>query len=354
MGQPADVKAPADVHHRTTGKERMKYRQLGSSDLEVSEISLGSWLTFSGGVGLEQVRACTDAAFEAGINFFDTANVYGRGAAETAWGQILSGRPRGSYVLATKVWGQMSDDPADRGLSAAQIGKQIDASLTRLRTDYVDLYQAHRFDPDVPVEETVEALQQVVTDGKARCLGFSEWTPEQIQAAIDIAGPGVFVSSQPQYSMLWRAPEAEVFPLGAAHGISQIVWSPLAQGLLTGKYHAGQVPPASSRAASTDMNIAMNLVMNDTTLQAVDRLRPIADQAGLSMADLALAWVLRRPEVASAITGATRPEQVRANVQASGVQLTPDTLAAIDEALGDVPVTEPTLAPLARPGVTHR
>ena len=168
----------------------MKYRQLGSSDLEVSEISLGSWLTFSGGVGLEQVRACTDAAFEAGINFFDTANVYGRGAAETAWGQILSGRPRGSYVLATKVWGQMSDDPADRGLSAAQIGKQIDASLTRLRTDYVDLYQAHRFDPDVPVEETVEALQQVVTDGKARCLGFSEWTPEQIQAAIDIAGPG--------------------------------------------------------------------------------------------------------------------------------------------------------------------
>jgi aryl-alcohol dehydrogenase-like predicted oxidoreductase len=193
-----------------------------------------------------------------------------------------------------------------------------------------------------------------VTDGKARCLGFSEWTPDQIQAAIDIAGPGVFVSSQPQYSMLWRAPEAEVFPLGAAHGISQIVWSPLAQGLLTGKYHAGQAPPASSRAVSTDMNIAMNLVMNDATLQAVDRLRPIADQAGLSMADLALAWVLRRPEVASAITGATRPEQVRANAQASGVQLTPDTLAAIDEALGDVPVTEPTLAPLARPGVTHR
>jgi aryl-alcohol dehydrogenase-like predicted oxidoreductase len=332
----------------------MKYRQLGSSDLEVSEISLGSWLTFSGGVALEQVRACTDAAFEAGINFFDTANVYGRGAAETAWGQILSGRPRGSYLLATKVWGQMSDDPADRGLSAAQIGKQIDASLTRLRTDYVDLYQAHRFDPDVPVEETVEALQQVVTDGKARCLGFSEWTPEQIQAAIDITGPGVFVSSQPQYSMLWRAPEAEVFPLSAAHGISQIVWSPLAQGLLTGKYRAGQAPPASSRASSTDMNVAMNLVMNDATLQAVDRLRPIADQAGLSMADLALAWVLRRPEVASAITGATRPEQVRANVEASGVQLTPDTLAAIDEALGDVPVTDPTLAPLARPGVTHR
>ena len=222
----------------------MKYRKLGTSDLEVSEISLGSWLTFSGGVALEQTRACTDAAFEAGINFFDTANVYGRGAAETAWGEILSGRPRDSYVLATKVWGQMSDDPADRGLSAAQIAKQIDASLARLRTDYVDLYQAHRFDPDVPIEETIEALQQVVTDGKARYLGFSEWTPEQIQAGIDIGGPDLFVSSQPQYSMLWQAPEAEIFPLCAAHGISQIVWSPLGQGLLTGKYRAGAGPAA--------------------------------------------------------------------------------------------------------------
>src|SRR5580692_4106963 len=165
----------------------MKFRKLGSSDLEVSEISLGSWLTFSGGVGLEQVRACTDAAFEAGINFFDTANVYGRGASESAWGEILSGRPRESYVLATKVWGQMSDDPADKGLSAAQISKQIDASLARLQTDFVDLYQAHRFDPDVPIEETIEALQLVVAQGKARYLGFSEWTNEQIQAAVDIA-----------------------------------------------------------------------------------------------------------------------------------------------------------------------
>ena len=166
----------------------MRYRKLGSSDLEVSEISLGSWLTYSGGVELDQTRACTDAAFEAGINFFDTANVYGRGAAETAWGEILSGRPRDSYVLATKVWGQMSDDPGDRGLSAAHIAKEIDASLGRLQTDHVDLYQAHRFDPDVPIEETIEALQQVVASGKARYLGFSEWTPEQIQAAIDIAG----------------------------------------------------------------------------------------------------------------------------------------------------------------------
>src|SRR6201994_983343 len=165
---------------------------------------------------MHRTGACTDAAFDAGITLFDTANLYGRGAAESAWGEILSGRPRDSYVLATKVWGQMSDDPADRGLSAPQIAKQIDASLTRLRTDYVDLYQAHRFDPDVPVEETIEALQQVVADGKARYLGFSEWTPEQVQAAIAIAGPDLFVSSQPQYSMLWRAPEQELFPLSEA------------------------------------------------------------------------------------------------------------------------------------------
>jgi aryl-alcohol dehydrogenase-like predicted oxidoreductase len=332
----------------------MRYRRLGSSDLEVSEISLGSWLTFAGGVGFEQTRACTDAAFEAGVNFFDTANVYGRGAAESAWGQILSGRPRNSYVLATKVWGQMSDDPADRGLSAAQIGKQIDASLARLQTDYVDLYQAHRFDPDVPIEETIEALQQVVASGKARYLGFSEWTTEQLRAAIDLAGPDLFVSSQPQYSMLWRAPEAELFQLCAANGISQIVWSPLAQGVLTGKYRPGQAPPPDSRAANSDMNVAMNRLLDDAVLEAVDRLRPIADQAGLSMAELALAWVLRRPEVASAIIGATRPEQVHANAKASGIQLTADTLAAIEEALGDTPVKQPTLAPLARPGLTHR
>src|SRR4051794_31337580 len=332
----------------------MRYRKLGSSDLEVSEISLGSWLTYSGGVAFDQTRACTDAAFEAGINFFDTANVYGRGAAETAWGEILSGRPRDSYILATKVWGQMSDDPDDRGLSAAQIAKQIDASLERLQTDYVDLYQAHRFDPDVPIEETIEALQQVVDSGKARYLGFSEWTTEQIQAAIDIAGPDLFVSSQPQYSMLWQAPEAELFPLCAANDISHIVWSPLAQGLLTGKYRAGQAPPPDSRAAHDEMGSFMALLMNEDVLQAVDRLRPVAEEAGLLMTELALAWVLRRPELASAIVGASRPEQVHANAKASGIELSADTLAAIDDALGDVPVKGDTLAPLARSGVTHR
>jgi aryl-alcohol dehydrogenase-like predicted oxidoreductase len=248
----------------------------------------------------------------------------------------------------------MSDDPDDRGLSAAQIAKQIDASLDRLRTDHVDLYQCHRFDPDVPIEETIEALQRVVADGKARYLGFSEWTTEQIEAAIEIAGPDLFVSSQPQYSMLWRAPERELFPLCEANGVSQIVWSPLAQGLLTGKYRAGEAPPSDSRAASSEMGTFIGPWMSEPALEAVDRLRPVAEQAGLSMAEMALAWVLRRPEVASAITGASRPEQVHANAAASGVELTPETLVAIDDALGDVPIKEPTLGPMARAGVTHR
>lgn len=332
----------------------MRYRTLGSSDLEVSEISLGSWLTYSGGVEADTARACTEAAFDAGINFFDTANVYGRGAAETAWGEILSAHPRDSYVLATKVWGRMSDDPADQGLSPAQIAKQIDASLTRLRTDHVDLYQAHRFDPTVPVEDTVEALQKVVEQGKARYLGFSEWTPEQIRAAVDIAGPGLFASSQPQYSMLWQAPEAEVFGLCAAHGISQIVWSPLAQGVLTGKYRPGRPVPEGSRFASATMAVSRDLVYSDAALEAVERLVPVAEGAGTSLATLALAWVLRRTEVASAITGASRPEQVHSNAAASGVELSDDVLTAVDAALGDAPVTEPTLAPSAEPGVRHR
>ncbi|MEU6977233.1 MULTISPECIES: aldo/keto reductase family protein [unclassified Streptomyces] len=332
----------------------MRYRKLGNSDLEVSEISLGSWLTYSGGVEADATRACTEAAFDAGINFFDTANVYGRGAAEAAWGEILSSHPRDSYVLATKVWGPMSDDPADRGLSAAQIAQQIDASLARLRTDHVDLYQAHRFDPAVPIEETIEAFQKVVEQGKARYLGFSEWTNEQIQAAIDLAGPELFVSSQPQYSMLWQAPEAGLFDLTEAHGISNIVWSPLAQGVLTGKYRPGQPVPEGSRFANDAMAGARDLVYNEANLEAVQRLVPIADEAGLTLPALALAWVLRRSEVASAITGASRPEQVHANAAASGVDLSPDLLAAVDRALGDAPLTGPTLAPNAQAGIKRR
>jgi len=332
----------------------VRYRKLGSSDLEVSEISLGAWLTYAGGIEFEQTRACTEAAFDAGINFFDTANVYGRGAAETAWGEILSKHSRDSYILATKVNGQMSDDPTDQGLSAAQIAKQIDASLERLQTDYVDLYQAHRFDVEVPIEETIEALQRVVEQGKARYLGFSEWTPEQIQAAVDIAGPDLFVSSQPQYSMLWQAPEAELFEICSRYDISHIVWSPLAQGVLTGKYKPGEEHPSDSRAASEQMSGAMNLVMSDEALEAVQRLVPIAEGEGLTLPQLALAWVLRRSEVASAIVGASRPEQVHANASASGITLSADVISAIDEALGDVPVKEPTLAPFAREGVLHR
>lgn len=332
----------------------MRYRKLGSSDLEVSEISLGSWLTYSGGVEADQTAACTAAAFDAGINFFDTANAYGRGAAETAWGEILADHPRDSYVLATKVFFPMSDDPADRGLSAAQIEKQIDASLKRLRTDYVDLYQCHRFDETAPIEETVEALAKVVSDGKARYLGFSEWTPRQIQAALDIAGPDFFVSSQPQYSMLWQAPEAEVFTLCAENEISQIVWSPLAEGVLTGKYKPGEEVPSDSRAASDSMSVFIKNRLNDSTLEAVQRLVPIAEGAGISLVELALAWVLRRTEMASAIIGASRPEQVHANAAASGIELSHDVLDAVDDALGDAPIKGQQLAPGASAGITHR
>jgi aryl-alcohol dehydrogenase-like predicted oxidoreductase len=332
----------------------MQYRKLGSSDLEVSEISLGSWLTYSGGVEADATRACTEAAFAAGINFFDTANVYGRGAAETAWGEILSEHPRDSYILATKVYFPMSDDPADRGLSAAQIAKQIDASLARLATDYVDLYQCHRFDGDTPIEETVEALAKVVADGKARYLGFSEWTPEQIQVAIEVAGSDMFVSSQPQYSLLWQAPEAEVFALCAEHEISQIVWSPLAEGVLSGKYKPGEPVPSDSRAASDAMSTFIKSRLTDATLAAVQRLVPIAEGAGLTLVELALAWTLRRPELASAIIGASRPEQVHANAAASGKALSPDVLAAIDAALGDVPVTGTQLAPGASAAISRR
>ncbi len=314
----------------------MNFRKLGSSDIEVSEISLGSWLTYSGGVDGERAKRCVEAAFEAGINFIDTANVYGRGAAETLLGEVLAGRERSSYVLATKLYFPMSD--SDRGLSAEQIHKQIDASLRRLQTDYVDLYQCHRYDDQTPLEETMTALSEVVRSGKARHIGFSEWPAERIDESLAIPGVERWVSSQPQYSMLWRAPEAEVIPLCERERISQIVWSPLAQGVLTGKYRAGEPPPSDSRAASESMGGFIDRLIQPAVLEAVERLAPIAVQAGLSMAQMALAWVLRQDNVASAIVGASRPEQVHANASASGVVLSADTLAAIDEALGGVVV----------------
>lgn len=313
----------------------MKYRQLGNSDLTVSEISLGSWLTYSGGVERKQAEACIHKAFEVGINFLDTANVYGRGAAEKLLGEVLRGVDRSSYILATKVFFPMSD--TDRGLSAAQIRKQIDASLQRLQTDYVDLYQCHRYDVNTPLEETMQALTEVVRQGKARYLGFSEWNPDQIRAALSLPGVERFVSSQPQYSMLWRKPEAEVFPLCAANGIGQIVWSPLAQGILTGKYQPGQPPPSDSRAANEKMNAFLrDDITNDDVLTAVQQLKPIAADLGISMSQLALAWVLRDQRVSSAIIGASRPEQVVENAGASGVVLSEDVLNKIDHILTPV------------------
>ena len=330
----------------------MRFRTLGDSDIEVSTISLGSWLTYSGGVERDQTEACTRAAFKAGITFFDTANVYGTGASETAWGEILKDYARDSYILATKVFFPMSD--GDRGLSAAQIHKQVDASLERLQTDYVDLYQCHRFDSETPIEETMEALSEVVRSGKARAIGFSEWDPAQIRAGLAVDGAVKFVSSQPQYSALWRGPEADVFGLCAENGISQVVWSPLAEGVLTGKYKPGEPPPADSRAASDSMSTFIRRRLDDTALRAVQELLPIADGAGLSPAQLALAWVLRRPEVASAIFGASRPEQVFDNAKASDIDLDDDIVAAVEEALDGVAITEPQLAPGASAGVSHR
>jgi aryl-alcohol dehydrogenase-like predicted oxidoreductase len=314
----------------------MRYRRLGSSDLEVSEISLGSWLTFGGGVSNAQAEACIAKAFEVGINFIDTANVYSTGGAEEFLGEVLAERPRDSYVLATKLYFPMN---GDRGLSREQVFKQIDASLARLRTDYVDLYQCHRYDKETPLGETMEALTEVVRQGKARYLGFSEWTGDQIRAALALV-PRVekFVSSQPQYSLLYRIPEREVIPLCRENGISQLVWSPLAQGTLTGKYKPGEEPAAGTRAASQQMGWAMDRFRDDDVLRAVQSLVPIAEGLGITMAQLALAWALREENVASAIVGASRPSQVEENAGASGIELDEATLQAIDDAVADVAV----------------
>jgi 1-deoxyxylulose-5-phosphate synthase len=313
----------------------MKYRKLGDSTLEVSEISLGSWLTYGVGVEAEKARACLDTAFDVGINFIDTANVYGRGAAETFLGHALKDRARDSYVLATKVFFPMSD--SDRGLSREQIEKQLDASLQRLQTDFVDLYQCHRYDEHTPLEETMEALTRAVDSGKVRYIGFSEWPADRIQAALDMDGVAKFVSSQPQYSLVWREPEDEVIPLCAANGISQIVWSPLGQGVLTGKYDPDSPPPPNSRATSDEMSGFIGWLLKPELLRAVQELKPIAAEAGLTLPQFALAWILREPNVASAIIGASRPEQVIENAHASGVivdtQLFLRAEAIIDQAM---------------------
>jgi aryl-alcohol dehydrogenase-like predicted oxidoreductase len=302
----------------------MRYRQLGDSGLNVSEICLGSWLTYGGSVESAQAEACVDAAFDAGINFIDTANVYSGGKAEEFLGEVLSKRPRDSYVLATKLLGEM---PNGRGLSRDQVHLQLDDSLRRLRTDYVDLYQAHAFDDDVPLEETLGAFAEVVAAGKARFIGVSNWSGAQIQQAVDLGIVNI-VSSQPEYSMLHRGPEQDVFPVCRANGISQIVYSPLAQGVLSGKYKPGQDAPEGTRAANRPGE--MWGYTEDDVLERVQRLVPIAERLGISMPQLALAWALREPNLASVIVGASRPEQVVDNAAASGIDLDEATLAEIE------------------------
>jgi aryl-alcohol dehydrogenase-like predicted oxidoreductase len=318
----------------------MRYRRLGSSDLNVSEISLGSWLTYGVGVERDNALACVKRSFELGINFIDTANVYGRGAAETVLGEALAGVPRDSYVLATKVFGEMG--PEDKGLSAVQIEKQLDASLERLRVDYVDLYQCHRYDPETPLEDTMEALSRAVRQGKVRYIGFSEWSPAHIRDALTLSEPGIngiekFVSSQPQYSLLWRRPEKEVIPLCAANGISQIVWSPLAQGVLTGKYKPGAAPAADTRAASDSMGGAMRGWMRPEVLEAVEKMKPLAKEAGCTLGQFSLAWVLREPNVASAIVGASRPEQLDENAAAVDLKIDPELFTKAEEIAAEIP-----------------
>jgi voltage-dependent potassium channel beta subunit len=322
----------------------MEYRALGATGLKVSEIALGNWITHGSQVGDDAARACVEAAFDSGITFFDTADVYANGAAETVLGDILKGVRRSSYVLATKVYWPTGDGPNDHGLSRKHVIESCHASLRRLQTDYVDLYQAHRYDDDVPLEETLRAFEDLVRSGKALYVGISEWTAEQIADALRIADEMGFdriVSSQPQYSMLWRVPEAEVIPLCQREGIGQIVWSPLAMGVLTGKYEPGRPPPEGTRA-SHGSGIHREF-LSDKTLRAVQELKPVAADLGLSMAGLALAWVLHNDNVSAAIIGASKPEQVHENVKASGVKLDASVLERIDEVLGDVVVTDPSL-----------
>jgi aryl-alcohol dehydrogenase-like predicted oxidoreductase len=277
-------------------------------------------------------------ALDLGINLIDTANIYGRGAAETFLGEALAGVPRDHYLMATKLFFPMTE--TDRGLSRAQVEKQLDASLRRLRVDTIDLYQCHRHDPDTPIEETMRALTDAVRAGKVRYLGFSEWPTEQIRAALAVDGAEPFVSSQPQYSMLWRRPEQELIPLSAANGISQIVWSPLAQGVLTGKYAPGAPPPAGSRATNDDMNGFIDRLLAPPVLEAVQRLRPLADEAGLSLAQFALAWVLREPNVASAIIGASRPSQVDENAAAADATVDPALFTQAEAILAEATTRE--------------
>jgi len=332
----------------------MEFRHLGRSGLMISEIAYGNWITHGSQVEEEAALACVRAALDEGITTFDTADVYAATRAEAVLGRALAGQRRESLEIFTKVYWPTGDGMNDRGLSRKHMMESINGSLRRLQTDYVDLYQAHRYDYSTPLEETMQAFADIVRAGKALYIGVSEWRAEEISAAAKLARElrVDLVSNQPQYSMLWRVIEAEVIPTSAELGVGQIVWSPIAQGVLTGKYQPGQPPPSGSRA--TDQAGGADFIedwLTDDVLATVQKLRPLADQAGLSMAQLAVAWVLQNPNVSAAIIGASRPEQVTENVEAAGVRLEPDLMQAIDDLLDPLIVRDPaqTRSPRRRP-----
>lgn len=314
----------------------MEYRNLGRSGVKLSTIGLGSWLTYGNQVDRQNSTACVRRAFELGINFFDTADIYHVGAGEIELGIALEGITRSDYVLATKCYWPMSDNVNNRGLSRKHIFESWERSVGRLRTDYIDLYQCHRYDEDTPLDETLRALEDLVRQGKVLYAGVSEWQPGQIKAAVEYSDKhdlDRIVSSQPQYNMLWRVIEKQIIPLCEEAGIGQVVWSPLAQGVLTGKYQPGQPLPPDSRGADERASGPIQDYLQEDILKAVQGLKPVAEQAGMTMAQMAIAWVLRQPNVTSAITGATRPEQVDENVKAGEKKLDTATLDAIDQVL---------------------
>jgi aryl-alcohol dehydrogenase-like predicted oxidoreductase len=321
----------------------VEYRRLGRSGLTISEIAYGNWLTHGSQVEEDAAHACVRAALDVGITTFDTADVYAGTKAESVLGRALAGQRREGLEIFTKVYWPTGPGPNDRGLSRKHITESCNASLERLQTDYVDLYQAHRYDESVPLEETMTAFADLVRAGKVLYIGVSEWRAEEIEAGAALARElGIqLISSQPQYSMLWRVIEAEVIPASEKAGLSQIVWSPLAQGVLTGKYQPGQQPPADSRAGHATVGGSMRGFLTDEILGRVQQLRPIAEDLGLSMAQLAVAWVLQNPNVAAAIIGASRPEQVHDNVKAAGVKIDVEVMKRIDEVLGDVVERDP-------------
>jgi voltage-dependent potassium channel beta subunit len=332
----------------------MEHRHLGRSGLKISEIAYGNWITHGSQVEQDAAIACVAAALDEGITTFDTADVYAATKAETVLGEALRGVRRESVEICTKVFWPTGSGANDRGLSRKHITESAHASLRRLQTDYIDLYQAHRYDHETPLEETLRAFDDLVRQGKVLYVGVSEWRAEEIAAALKIAdqmGLDRIVSNQPQYNMIWRVIESELIPLSTAEGIGQIVWSPIAQGVLTGKYLPGAAPPPGSRATDERGSGFVTRYLTEEILAKVQLLRPVAEQAGLTPAQLAVAWTLQNPAVSAAIIGATRPEQVRENAKASGVRLDGEVLRQIDEILADQIVTDPayTSSPRSRP-----